>query len=168
MSSGQTIALINANAHEQLVGTGAVLAQQGNGDYIHNVVELPDTGSNGAWYYVKIPAHYTGGGLTVEVEYVAVPTANEVVLEVACNKLAPGGDDIDSAPSFGTGTTATSTVPGTSGVVKRESFAISHANAESPAIGDQIMLRVQRLGSDSGDDASGVARLIDQIHVKET
>lgn len=168
MASGDTLAPFPASAWEARVSTGGALIQRGSGDYLHKSASLPDAGTHGFFYDWVVPSHYDGGGVTVVVGYrMTSATANEIVMQVDIQNITTV--DIDSAASFGTATTVEETVPGTAGGGGTFSAAISHANAGSPSAGDQLMLRIQRLGDSSSpaDDATGNVEL-SWIEIRET
>ena len=121
----------------------------------------------GAVFRGVMPSHYAGGGLTLDLFWMAASaTSGDVKWDAAYEENDTNNNDLDS-DAFGTASTATTTTNGTSGKVTKSTITISHANCGSPAAGDPFRLRVRRIAADGGDTMTGDAQLL-SIHAKET
>ena len=114
-----------------------------------------------------VPSHYSGGGLTLDVYWMATSaTTGDVKWEAAWEENDPNNNDLD-ADAFGTASNVTTTTNGTSGKVTKSTITITHANMGSPAAGDPFRLRLKRLAADGGDTMTGDAEFL-VAHGKET
>lgn len=112
-------------------------------------------------------SHYSGGGLTLDVFWMAASaTAGDAKWDAAYEEDDPNNNDLDS-DNFGTASAVTTTTNAVSGKVVKSTITISHANMGSPVAGDPFRLRIRRLAADAGDTMTGDAQ-IRAIHGKET
>jgi hypothetical protein len=131
----------------------------------HPLLDFDDTTQWAAVFSAVMPENYAGGGVTVDVYWVAVAVAGTVGWDVSFERDA-GSQDIDS-DGWATAQTVTAvTVPGTSGFVTVSSKAVSNgANMASVVAGDLFRLRVRR--DVANDNAVGFAQLL-AVHLRET
>lgn len=131
----------------------------------HPVLDFDTTTQETAIFSGVMPTGYAGGGITVSVYFVAVPTSGTVGWDVAIERMDASSLDIDS-DSFASAQTITAvTVPGTSGQILKASVNISNgANMDSLAAGEAFRLRVRR--DVANDTATGDAELL-RVTVEE-
>ncbi len=113
-----------------------------------------------------LPAHYSGGGLTLEIFWLGkTATTGEVVWGAA---IEAGGTDLDS-DSFATEQeAAAATTSGTSGIETKTTITFSSgANMDSLAAGGSFRLKLRRIADDVDDDMAGDAQLL-SLNLKET
>jgi hypothetical protein len=131
------------------------------------VLDYDAATQEGAVFRGVLPSQYAGGGVTIDLFWMATSaTSGDVKWEAAWEENDTSNNDLDS-DAFGTASTQTTTANGTSGKVAKSAITISHANMGSPAAGDPYRLRVRRLAADAADTMTGDAELM-SLHVKET
>jgi len=160
--SGQTLAAFGPYDNEPPSSNYAVLDWRNN----HPVLAFNDTTQQTAIFTGVLPASYAGGGITVEVySMAATATSGTHGWDVAIERMDSGTTDMD-ADSFGSAATvSTSTVPGTSGVILKQTVNISNgANMDSLAAGENFRLRLRR--DVVNDNAVGDAQVVSVV-VKE-
>ena len=117
-----------------------------------------------------LPAHYAGGGLTIETFWAFTSaTSGSLRVQTAIERIDASSLDID-ADSFASFNSAGGTAPGTSGqVIKVTTTHASGAEMDSLAAGEAFRLKVRRDadGTSGTDDITTDAELI-AINVKET
>ena len=115
-----------------------------------------------------IPSHYSGGGLTIDIYWMAATaTSGATVWGASVERDNAANHDLD-ADAFATEQTASSTTDATSGKLTKTTITVSSgANMDSAAAGDPIRLKVRRLATDALDTMTGDAQL-HSVHVKET
>lgn len=134
---------------------------------LHPTLDFDTTTQESAIWTAVLPAAYAGGGLTVEVYWAAATaTTGTIGWDVSIERIDASSLDID-ADSFATAQTITaSTVPGTSGQIKKTSVSItSGANMDSLAAGEAFRVRLRR--DVANDTATGDAQMIAML-VRET
>lgn len=121
-----------------------------------------DASSNEYTVFVAvIPSHYSGGGLTFKLSWMAASaTSNDTKWGVCIERDNANNHDLDS-DNFATEQTATGTANGTSGKLTETTITVSSgANMDSAAAGDPIRVKVRRLATDGSDTMSGDAQLV--------
>lgn len=116
-----------------------------------------------------LPANYAGGGLTVEIYWMATSaTSGDTLWGGAVERMASGGTDMD-ADSYATEqTAAVSTANGTSGILAKATITHSSgANMDSTAAGEPFRYKVARKAADGTDTMTGDAEL-SRVIIKET
>lgn len=132
----------------------------------HIVLDFDSGTAESVCFTGVMPSHYAGGGITVDLTWMATSaTSGDVVWGASYEENDPNNVDLD-ADSFGTETTGTGTANGTSGKTTKTSLNISHANCGSPAAGDAFRLKIRRVAADGSDTMTGDAELL-AVHVKE-
>jgi hypothetical protein len=129
----------------------------------HPVLDF-DAATDETCYGTRVmPANYGGGGVTLHALVAATTaTSGAVRLQAAFERIANGGQDIDS-DGFATAKSAGLTVSGTSGVGVESTIAFSNgAEMDSVVAGDTYRLSINRDadGTTGTDDATGDAELI--------
>ena len=106
-----------------------------------------------------LPANYAGGGLTLDIYWMATSaTTGDVVWGGSIERAQSGGTDQDS-DSFATEQLSTAVT--TSGTFS------SGANMDSLAAGEPFRLKIARKPADAGDTMTGDAEFT-EAHLKET
>lgn len=109
-----------------------------------------------AYWTLAVPVGFTAP-FTAVISYAAASaTTGDVVFDVAVEAITTGdgAPDTDSAESLDTVNTATAnTVPGTAGLLKQVTLALT--NGDSSAAADYARIRLRRVGSAGGDTATG-------------
>lgn len=115
-----------------------------------------------------LPAHYSGGGLTIKLFWAAsTATANGVVWGTSIERQDEATLDLD-ADSFAAESTIAATAPGTSGALDYAQTAhTSGAQMDSLAAGERFRLKVARKVADGSDTMTGDAELY-SVSVLET
>ena len=126
----------------------------------HPLIAFDDTTDENIVFHALASRDYSDGALTVDLDWVAATaTTGDVMWTAAFERIAPGGQDIDS-DGFATIQKATSTTNGTSGIVTRTSITFTQAQADAIAAGDAFRLRVTRDANDGADTLVGDAQLL--------
>lgn len=163
MASGQTLAFFTPRQDEPPASNPATFVVR-NGRLL---LAFDQTTQEIAVFSGGMPRHYAGGGITAYLTWLAVPTSGSVGWDVTFERTSDGSLDTDS-DGFATAQTVTaSAVPGTSGVEKTTTVAITAgaAGTDSVIAGDHFRLRVRR--DVANDDAAGDAQLV-LVELKET
>jgi hypothetical protein len=115
-----------------------------------------------------LPAHYSGGGLTLVIYWMATSaTSGAVVWGAAIERHQASTDDLDS-DSFATEQTATTTTAGTSGQIVTTSITFtSGAVMDSLAASESFRLKVARKAADGSDTMAGDSEILNLL-LKET
>lgn len=125
----------------------------------HPYLNYDDTTDENALFRKVISEDYSGGNLTVDLYWVAASaTTGDVKWNVAFERLAAGGQDVDS-DGFAAAQTGTSTTDAASGVHTKTSIAFTQAQADAIVAGDPFRLKVTRDADDGGDTMTGDAQL---------
>ncbi len=120
-------------------------------------------------YLCYLGPSYAGGGLTLSLPWLPVAaTSGAVVWRAAVRRVNASSEDIDASQTYDFNQASASSAPGTQGQIAVPTIAFTDgADMDSWAAGELAMVRVGRLPSDSGDNMSGDAHLIELI-IKET
>lgn len=164
MASGDTLLVFTPLQATPPSASFATLDQRN----LHYVLDHDATTSEWEFYEAVLPANYAGGGISVDVYSAATSaTSGDFVIGVSVERLAAGGQDLDS-DGFASEKTATSTTSGTSGVLTKTTVSFtSGAEMDSLAAGEPFRLQVARKPADAGDTMTGdleIARVV----VRET
>jgi hypothetical protein len=165
MASGNTLIVFRPQDNQPPATNPATLDTR-NG---HPVLDFDATTEEGAVFEGVLPRNYAGGGLTVAYHYAMTSAVTgDIVLQGAFERVGDQQQDID-ADGFATGLdTASTTVPGTSGLVDVVTKAFTNgAEIDSIAVGEVFRFRVTREVADAGDTASGDLELL-AVEIKET
>lgn len=164
MASGNTLNAFTAQSNQPPSSTYATFGVRNN----HAILEFDAATSETAYFEDVLPSHYSGGGLTVELYWMAATaTSGDAVWEVSVERNESAGTDLDS-DSFATAQTATTTTSGTSGAINKTTITFtSGAQMDSLAAGEPFRLRVVRNGGSGSDTMTGDAQL-SRVHIKET
>lgn len=128
-------------------------------------------------FLITIPADaVVGTGLTFRLfltddgDAAALPVTNfaAIVVGLTAKKLVGGTDTTDVATAGGAEQTSTITLSTTSGVVTVADFAVANANLDAAGAGDNLLVRLRRIGSNAADTFQGRAILLDPILVFNT
>jgi hypothetical protein len=164
MASGNTLFVVGPLENEPPSVTYATLDTRNS----IAVLDFDAAANEYAVFKTLIPSHYAGGGLTVDLHWMATSaTSGDVRWGVSIERDDANDHDLD-ADAFATEQLATGTANGTSGKLTKTTItASSGANMDSAAAGDPIRVKVRRLGSDGADTMTGDAELL-MVHCKET
>lgn len=126
----------------------------------HPVLDFDAATDESAIFPSILPRHYGGGGVTARLIWGATSaTSGNVVWNVAIERIADAGQDIDS-DGFASAQAATVAAPATSGVQKYTDIAFtSGAQMDSLVAGEAYRLKVTRLGTNGSDTMTGDAEL---------
>lgn len=146
------------NANDGIyTGSNPATANSRNG---HPIISFEDTVAKSVVFEFSIPANYSGGDISIDIDWVAESaTTGGVTWGIEIERNAPGGNDIDS-DSFAVQQTGTSTTNGTSGVITRTTITLTQAEADAIEALDSYRMRLQRVVGDVGDDMSDDAQII--------
>jgi hypothetical protein len=169
MSSGDTLLVLLPSGGVAPDSNGAQLSIKDGGSTPAErlpVVAFDSASSEYFDWFVTIPAHYRGGGLTCEVELQSIATTGGVRIEIALRRRETTDDwDVSHTYDFNG---VTLSVPGTSGQsVKGNVTFTAGADMDNVVAGDFVVIRVYRDHDHAGDDAGDDA-LLERIHIKET
>ena len=165
MASGDTLAVFVPQANEPPASNYATLDTR-NGIV---VLDFDATTSESAIFRGVLPGNYAGGGLTLDIYWMATSaTSGAVVWGGSLERAQDGGTDQDS-DSFATEQTSSAvTTNGTSGIKNKSTVTFSSgANMDSLAAGEPFRLKIARKPADAGDTMTGDAEFV-EAHLKET
>lgn len=165
MASGNTLAIFTPGHHEPPASNYATLDTR-NSIF---VLDYDPTTEETACFRGVLPSNYAGGGLTLDVYWMATSaTTGAVVWGGSIEREVEGGTDLD-ADSFATEqNSSASNANGTSGILSKATITFtSGANMDSLAAGEPFRLKIARKVADGGDTMTGDAEL-HSLHLKET
>lgn len=126
----------------------------------HPVINFDDTTIESVICSNKISNQYSGGNITVDIDWVAATaTTGAVTWGVEFERNTPGGNDIDSN-SYAAQQTGNSTTNATSGVITRTTIILTQTQADNVASNDYFRMRFERLPTDGSDTMSGDAQVL--------
>jgi hypothetical protein len=162
MASGNTLCVFFPMDNEPPSSNYAVFSTE-NG---HPILGFDDTTSWTAIFTGILPRQYAGGGITVYLHWTAIATSGTGGWTVSFERMSDNSTDLDS-DSFASGQTVTAvTVPGTSGIIKVSSVAVTDgANIDGLTVGDSFRLKISR--DVTNDNAVGNLQLM-AVELKET
>jgi hypothetical protein len=167
MASGNTLCVFSPNDNEPPVSAYATLDSRN----AHPCLDFDAATDEEAVFSSVLPAHYGGGGLTVELWWAASSaTSGSVRWQADIERMNAGGPDLDSDSFTGTFQSAGGTANATSGILTKTNITFtSGAQMDSLAAGEPFRLKIRRDadGTSGTDDATGDAELY-AVHIKET
>jgi hypothetical protein len=126
----------------------------------HRILEYDDTSTEVAHWAGVIHEAYAGRDVRVQLYWVsASATTGDVRWGVNWERLAPGGDDIDSV-NWGTEEYVDDAARSPSGSIIKTEFTFTQAEADGIDSSDAFRLSVSRIGGHANDTMSGDAQLI--------
>lgn len=164
MSSGDTLLIFTPLMNEPPASAFATLDTRNS----HIVLDFDGSTDEEAVFKGIMPAHYSGGGLTIKV-HVAFTSATSGTANIECHLERTTAQDIDS-DSFATFKDASASANGTSGVetIATITFA-SGSEMDSIVAGDLFRLKIRRDadGTNGTDDITTDMELLG-VEVIET
>lgn len=133
----------------------------------HAVLDADPSVNESAVFSAVMPAHYAGGGLTVNVGYsMSSATTGDVDIDVAFERIGDQQLDIDSDSFAAVQSADNITVPGTSGLVDVVTIVFTDgAQIDSIAVGEFFRIRVTR---DAASDTAAGDMELNFVEIKET
>ena len=167
MASGDQLAIFGPLHNEPPTTAPAPFDVRGD-VFQHPVLDFDAATKESAVFTSVMPQRYDGGGLTVKVHYaMSIATADDVVIDVAIERIGDESQDIDS-DGFAVVQSVTDTVPGTSGHVGVATVAFTGgAQMDNVAKGDAYRVKMTRDADNAADDAAGDMELV-AVEVRET
>lgn len=164
MTTGDTLVLFNALNNEPPSSVMATVNLR-NG---HPILEFDAATDWFAIFSGLLPRHYSGGGLTVTLMWMAATaTSGNVVWNAAFERMDDETTDLD-ADSFAAVQAATAAAPGTTGMVQYTAITFTNgAQMDSVAAGEAFRLKISRDADNGSDTMTGNAQLL-LVEVKET
>ena len=166
MASGNTLVVFAPYANEPPATIYATLDTR-NG---HPVLDFDGSADEEAVFSGVLPAHYGGGGLTIETFWALTSaTSGSLRVQAGIERIDLSGLDID-ADSFAAFQSAGGTAPGTSGMVIKITVTMtSGAQMDGLLVGEVFRLKIRRDadGTSGTDDITTDAELL-AVHIKET
>lgn len=129
---------------------------------LHPILKFDQTTQQGAIFTGRMPRNYSAGtGITVSIDYTAVPTVGNIGWLVAFERVT-GGQDVDADGFAADQTFTPAAVPATSGVIGTASLAVTAAAADAIVAGDVFRIRIRRDTATASNAAGDV-----QLHAVE-
>jgi hypothetical protein len=125
------------------------------------ILQYPNTLSNPMEFVFVMPQFYSGGGLTILLNWLAeTATSGNVRWKVSFSRLNPGNQNL-STPAFSTAVVSgTVAVPGTTGVGGQTIVTVTNGSQmDNVAAGDQFLMKVER-DNTVGSNAAGLVDLM--------
>lgn len=162
MASGDTLAILMPLSSEAPASNYATINVRNQ----HPMLEFDSATQETTIWTTRMPRHYGGGNITVNVTWAAVPTTGTVGWDVTFERIDAGTLDID-ADSFATAQTITAaTVSGTSGITSTTGVTATAGSTgtDSVAAGEVFRLRLRR--DVANDTAAGDAQVL-AVEIRE-
>lgn len=133
------------------------------------VLDFDDTTQEYIDFYCMMPAHYGGGGVTVQIVFSTVDTTDVVAWQAAFRRVADDAEDLDTTAQTYDYNEVIATAPSVVGEVAYDNITFTNgADMDSVAAGEYFILRVTRDPTpSSGTNVTGDAS-IHSILIKET
>ena len=169
MASGDVVGLVlmdmppdATRANPNIVAGGSTPAEN------WPVVDFDDT-SDEYWDFLCALEGYGGGGLTLELPWLAAAATNNCVWGAAIRAIPDDTEDIETSHTYNFNT-VTATAPSVVGEVAYDTITFTDgADMDSLADGERFMLRIQRDADNGSDSLVGDARLLwNGIVIRET
>lgn len=163
MASGDTLCVLMPYDNEPPASNYATLDTRN----AHPVLDFDTTTAEAAMFSGVMPRHYSGGGVTVYVHWMATAaTSGTIGWTVEFERMSDSSTDLDSDSFAAAQTITATTVPAASGVVAVTSVSVaSGAAMDGVTAGDSFRVRIKR--DVANDNASGDAELL-AVEIKET
>lgn len=165
MASGDTLAAFLPQANEPPSANYATCDTRNS----IAVLDFDPATSESMVFRGMLPSNYAGGGLTLNIYWMATTaTTGGVVWGGSIERAQEGGTDQDT-DSFATEQlSAAVTTNATSGIKSKSTITFtSGANMDSLAAGEPFRLKIARKPADAGDTMTGDAEFT-EAHLKET
>lgn len=164
MASGNTLIQWSASAGIPPSSAFATLARRNN----HLVANFDAATDEAIDFEGVLPSHYSGGGLTVTLVWLAATaTTGNVVWDVSIERHQDDTQDLD-ADGFAAVQSVTAACASASGEPSYDNITFTDgAQMDSLAVGESFRLRVNRDANNGSDTMAGDAQLI-RVVVKET
>lgn len=135
---------------------------------VHPVLDFDAATEESVYFEGVLPRNYAGGGLTVNVLWMATTATSGVTKwGGSIERHDVSSLDLDT-DSFATEQTATGTAPGTSGQLLSTAITFTAgANMDSLAVGESFRLKIARKAADGADTMTGDAEMF-KVEIKET
>ncbi len=128
----------------------------------HRFVGFKDAGNTEAFWSNFMPEGYVGSGLSVTIAWMAASaTTGDVDWDVAFERLAAGGQDLDSDNFNAPKTSISTTTHADSGKLTYTIISFSAAEAANLQPLEKFRIRLRRLGDNGTDDMVGEAQVVD-------
>ena len=164
MASGNSLIIFRAQDSRPPSTNGATFDLRNN----HPLLDFDDTTDESVDFEGVLPRNYAGGGLTVYIHYCDEAVAGVLIWQAAFERIGDGSQDIDSDGFAAAQSSASLTVPATSGNVDIASIAFTDgAQMDSVAVGEAFRLRINRDADNILDTLVGDANLL-FVELKET
>ncbi|MEK9207067.1 MAG: hypothetical protein AAB922_01195 [Patescibacteria group bacterium] len=135
---------------------------------VHPVLDFDDATDESVDFEGVLPRNYAGGGVTVYIHYCDEAIAGVLLWQAAFERIGDGSQDIDADGFAATQSSASLTVPATSGNVDIASIAFTDgAQIDSIAVGEAFRLRINRDANNILDTLVGDANLL-FVELQET
>ena len=172
MASGNRLAYIDPLSNQAPAANFATFDTRAGGSTPAEavpVLDFDDTTVEYADFKVRLPEHYSGGGLTLSIEWSATSaTTGNVVWSAAIRRIENDLEDIDAAFTYDYNNSAATTTASLSGETVKSTITFTNGvDMDSWTAGETAIIRVRRFASDVGDTMTGDAELWNVI-IKET
>ena len=163
MASGDTLAIFTPHANEPPATNYATVDIRGT----HMVLDFDDTTAESAQFGAVLPRNYAGGGITLNVIWLATTaTTGNVKWNAQFERHQASTTDLDT-DDFATAQSATGTAPATSGAPLYTSIAFTNgAQMDSVAVGESFRIKITRDAADGTDTMTGDAELL-RVEIRE-
>ena len=153
MATGDTLAVFTPQHNEPPASGEAKLDLRNE----QPVLDFAAAAGEAAIFSGVLPAHYAGGGLTVEIAWAATSaTSGGVDWSAAFERHAEDDADLD-ADNFGAAATGSDNAPSSSGMLRYTQLAIDSGDMDNAQAGEHFRLKVSR---GAGDSLAGDAELV--------
>lgn len=134
----------------------------------HPILDFDDTSDEDAVFSAVLSPDYSGGGLTVEIYWLATSaTSGDTVWNAAIERHEDDALDLD-ADSFAAANAVTDTAASASGEISVATITFTDgADMDSLAAGESFRLKITRDANNGSDTMSGDAELL-RVVVRET
>lgn len=173
MASGNTLFVLTPNSYspsatifaqlDVVVGTSTPVEWFPVLAFDTTTVEYAD------WHGLIMPAHYSGGGITVSIRSSATTTTGGIVFAAALRRIADDAEDLDTtAQTYDYNTVTIGTLASAVGELTYDSITFTNgADMDSVVAGDSFTFRMRRDTGNGSDTATGDA-FVHSIHITET
>lgn len=128
----------------------------------HRIVKFKDAGNTEAFYSNFMPEGYVGANLSVTIAWMAESAiVGDVDWDVAFERLAAGGQDLDADGFAASVVSVSNTTTGDSGQLIYTTIIFTNPQADGLQPNEKFRIRIRRLGDNVTDDMVGDAQVTD-------
>lgn len=164
MASGDTLLVLTPLGSEPTATNFPAIGVRN----LHPVLAFDQTTDESCTWHAVMPHHYGGGGVTISIVSVAVPTTGNVIWNTAFERIGAAQQDIDADGFATANASAASAVNGTSGNTIVTTVAHTAGAQMDSVVADELFrLKLTRNAASASDTVAGDVQVV-AVYIRET